>query len=56
MPIKHLAIIEISKSALENNIGFMRRSFGAKTRISSVVKANAYGMVLKLLCLWQRPV
>jgi len=40
---KHPAIIELSKSALENNISFMRRCFGTKTRLSSVVKANAYG-------------
>ena len=43
MNTKHPAIIQLSKSALENNIAFMRSSFGAKTRISSVVKANAYG-------------
>jgi alanine racemase len=41
--IKHPAVIEISKSALKNNIAFMRKFFGGKTRISSVVKANAYG-------------
>jgi alanine racemase len=43
MEIKNPAVIELSKSALENNLRFMRKSFGSKTRISSVVKANAYG-------------
>lgn len=35
--------IEISKSAIENNITFLRGLYGDGIRISSVVKANAYG-------------
>lgn len=35
--------IELSKSALKNNIGYARSLFGDDVRISSVVKANAYG-------------
>lgn len=35
--------ITISKSALKNNISFLRREMGKNTRISSVVKGNAYG-------------
>lgn len=36
------SIIELSQSALENNIKFLKQQFNG-TRISSVVKANAYG-------------
>lgn len=43
MQIKYPAVIELSKSALENNIKFIRKSFGSSVRFSSVVKANAYG-------------
>lgn len=43
MTTKYPAVIELSKSALENNIGFIRKHLGRKTKISSVVKANAYG-------------
>lgn len=43
MTTRYPAVIELSKSALENNIGFMRRHLGRKHRLSSVVKANAYG-------------
>lgn len=43
MQIKYPAVIALSKSALENNIKFMRKSFGSSVRLSSVVKANAYG-------------
>ncbi|MBI9031515.1 alanine racemase [bacterium] len=35
--------IHISKSAIKNNINFLQRHFKNKVRISSVVKANAYG-------------
>ena len=35
--------IEISRSALENNINFLRDFLGDGVRISSVVKGNAYG-------------
>ena len=43
MQIKNPAVIELSKNALGNNFRFMRRIFGSAVRISSVVKANAYG-------------
>jgi alanine racemase len=35
--------IEISRSALQTNVKFARNLFGKDIRISSVVKANAYG-------------
>lgn len=35
--------IELSRSALENNIAFMRKEVGEDVRVSSVVKGNAYG-------------
>jgi len=35
--------IEISKSAVKNNHKFLRQLYGSHLRISSVVKANAYG-------------
>ncbi len=35
--------IYMSKSAIKNNINFLQRHFKNKVRISSVVKANAYG-------------
>lgn len=35
--------IEISKSALKNNIIFLRSYLGNKIRLSSVIKGNAYG-------------
>ncbi len=35
--------IFLSKKAIINNIRFLQKTFGEKVRISSVVKANAYG-------------
>ncbi len=35
--------ITISRSALKNNLEFLKGIFGEKTKISSVVKGNAYG-------------
>jgi alanine racemase len=35
--------IYLSKSAIKNNINFLQKHFKNKVRISSVVKANAYG-------------
>lgn len=35
--------IEISKSALKNNLSFIRKMAGADTLVSSVIKGNAYG-------------
>lgn len=40
---RHSSRIELSKSALQNNIDFIRGKVGDETIISSVVKANAYG-------------
>ncbi|MBD3370016.1 alanine racemase [Candidatus Fermentibacteria bacterium] len=37
------SVIELSRSALKNNYRFFRRLTGKRTRISCVVKANAYG-------------
>lgn len=41
--MKGTSVIEIKKSAVANNINFIRNIIGEQTRISSVVKANAYG-------------
>ncbi|TVR71518.1 MAG: alanine racemase [Marinilabiliales bacterium] len=37
------SIIEISRKAVEGNIGFLRHHLGDKVQITSVVKSNAYG-------------
>ena len=39
----HTSQIEISKSALQSNIKFLQKMLGAKTKLSSVIKGNAYG-------------
>ncbi len=39
----HTSFIEISESALANNISFIEELLGAKVKFSSVVKGNAYG-------------
>lgn len=41
--MQYPSFIEISKSAVKNNIRFLREQYGDHVRISSVVKANAYG-------------
>ena len=41
--MKYPSYITISKSAVQNNIRFLREQYGDGVRISSVVKANAYG-------------
>jgi len=41
--MKYPSYIEISKSALQNNFDFLKQQYGDHVRISSVVKANAYG-------------
>lgn len=41
--VRHSSRIELSQSSLTNNINFIRKKIGSETRISSVVKANAYG-------------
>ncbi len=37
------SLLEINKSAVENNIKFLKKQFGGSIKISSVVKGNAYG-------------
>ncbi|GIZ08462.1 alanine racemase [Flavobacterium sp. UMI-01] len=37
------SVIELSQNALKNNIAFLRKTFGSKVQLSSVVKGNAYG-------------
>ena len=37
------SIIEINQKALQNNINFLKKTFGKKVILSSVVKGNAYG-------------
>ncbi|WP_234982175.1 alanine racemase [Algoriphagus halophilus] len=41
--VRHSSRIELSQSSLTNNINFIRKKVGDGVRISSVVKANAYG-------------
>lgn len=44
----HTSFIEISRSALENNLRFIRNLIGREVRFSSVVKGNAYGHGIEL--------
>jgi alanine racemase len=37
------SIITLKESAVKNNVAFLRKKLGEKTRISAVVKSNAYG-------------
>ncbi|TPE43149.1 alanine racemase [Pontibacter mangrovi] len=39
----HSSYIEISKSALQHNIAFLKEEIGPQVKLSSVVKGNAYG-------------
>ncbi|ARS34872.1 alanine racemase [Pontibacter actiniarum] len=39
----HSSYIEISKSALQNNIDFLKQEIGPHVQFSSVIKGNAYG-------------
>jgi len=41
--VRHSSRIELSQSALKNNLTFIRKKIGDHAVISSVVKANAYG-------------
>ncbi|MEQ8237797.1 MAG: alanine racemase [Cyclobacteriaceae bacterium] len=41
--VKHSSRIELSQTSLSGNINFLRKKVGKDVRISSVVKANAYG-------------
>lgn len=47
--VKHSSRIELSQSALKKNINFIRKKIGSHPRISSVVKANAYGHGIPLM-------
>lgn len=42
--------IEISESAIENNINFIKQLIGEDVTFSSVVKGNAYGHSIKTYC------
>lgn len=42
--------IEISQKALQNNIDFLKKTFGKKIILSSVVKGNAYGHGIPEFC------
>ncbi len=41
--VRHSSRIELSLSALKQNINFIRKKIGHETELSSVVKADAYG-------------
>lgn len=41
--MNHISYIEISESALQKNIRFLKKQIGKKVKLSSVVKGNAYG-------------
>ncbi|XOV91698.1 MAG: alanine racemase [Bacteroidota bacterium] len=41
--VRHSSRIELSQSSLKSNFSFIRKKVGPDVRISSVVKANAYG-------------
>jgi alanine racemase len=41
--VRHSSRIELSQASLKSNINFIRKKVGDEARISSVVKANAYG-------------
>lgn len=41
--VKHSSRIALSQSGLRKNFNFLRKKIGSDVRISSVVKANAYG-------------
>lgn len=43
MMVRHSSRIYLSQSALQNNVNFLRKKIGPETRLSAVVKANAYG-------------
>lgn len=41
--VRHSSQLELSQSALKKNVNFLRKKLGTHPRLSSVVKANAYG-------------
>ena len=44
------SFIELDKNALNNNINYLKSKAGHDVKYSMVIKANAYGMVLKTYC------
>jgi alanine racemase len=50
MKTDYLHWIEISASALRHNAQIFRKHLGTKTKILAMVKANAYGHGIKLVC------
>ncbi len=48
--MQHTSYIEISDSAVENNIAFIREILGDDVIFSSVVKGNAYGHGIETYC------
>ena len=48
MKIYHTSYLEISKSALEHNLQFLKNFIGNGVQLSSVVKGNAYGHGLEV--------
>lgn len=47
----HTSYLELSESAIKNNINFIREIIGNTTIFSSVVKGNAYGHGIKTYCM-----
>ncbi len=47
--ISESSIITLKKGSVINNINFLKRKMGKNVRISSVVKANAYGHGIKMM-------
>ncbi|MFD0963307.1 alanine racemase [Pseudofulvibacter geojedonensis] len=48
--MNHTSYIEISESAIQNNIDFIKQFLGDETIFSSVVKGNAYGHGINIYC------
>ncbi|WP_299001415.1 alanine racemase [uncultured Tenacibaculum sp.] len=46
----HTSFIEISESAIKNNIDFIKNHLGNEVTFSSVVKGNAYGHGIRTYC------
>ena len=45
--MKHPSVIELSKSALQKNIKYLKKRVGEKVKFVSVIKGNAYGHGIK---------
>lgn len=52
--VRHSSRIELSQSALKTNFNFIRKKVNDDTRLSAVVKANAYGTALSNTFRWQK--